>query len=71
MKLIAVLVFVVFLMLTGCAVKEEPLSTREPSNLITKDDYEDLKLKTPKEEPVEVDYKEEGTYRQNFKPLKK
>ena len=70
MKLIAVFVFVVFLVLTGCAAKEEPLSTREPKSIITKEDYEDLKIKTPKEEPVEVDYKEEGTYIQNFEPLK-
>ena len=69
MKQIAALVFVVFLMLTGCAAKEEPASNREPKSLITKDDYEDLKIKTPKEEPVEVDYKKEGVIRQNFKPL--
>ena len=69
MKQIAVLIFVVFLMLTGCAAQEEIVSTREPKNLITKDEYEDLKIKIPEEEPVEVDYKKEGAYRQNFKPL--
>ena len=69
MKQIAVLVIVVFLMLSGCAAQDEPISTREPKSLITKDDYEDLEIKTPKEEPVEVDYKEEGVYRQNFDPL--
>ncbi len=70
MKSIVVLIFVVIFMLTGCAAQEEPMSTREPKSLITKDDYGDLKIKTPKEEPVEVDYKKEGTYRQNFEPLK-
>ena len=50
-------------MLTGCASHEEPVSTREPKRLITKDDYEDLEIKPRKEEPVEVDYKKEGAYR--------
>jgi uncharacterized protein YcfL len=71
MKQIAVLVIVVFLMLTGCAAQEEPVSTREPKSIITEDDYEDLKIKTPKKEPAEVDYKKEGEYKQNFDPLQK
>ena len=71
MKQIVVLVIIVFFMLTGCAAQEESVSAREPKSLITKDDYEDLKIKTPKKEPVEVDYKEEGTYIQNFEPLQK
>ena len=71
MKQIVVLVFFAFFMLTGCAVQEEPVSNREPKSLITKDDYDDLKIKTPKEEPVEVDYKKEGVYKQNFDPLPK
>ena len=53
---------VVFLMLTGCAAKEEPVNTREPKRLITQDDYENLEIKSRKEEPVEVDYKKGGTY---------
>ena len=69
MKQIAALLFVVFLMLSGCAAQEEPASIREPKSLITKEDYEDLKIQIPKEEPVEVDYKKEGVVRQNFKPL--
>lgn len=68
MKQILILVSVIMFVLTGCGVKEEPVSAREPKNLITKDDYEDLKLEPRKEEPVEVDY-EKGTFRQNFEPL--
>lgn len=71
MKRIAVLVFIALFLLSGCAAQEEPVSTREPKRLITKDDYEDLKIKERKEEPVEVDYKAEGVYRQNFEPLQK
>jgi hypothetical protein len=48
---------VIFLVLTGCAAQEEPVSAREPKSLITKDDYEDLKIK-PKDETVEVEYKQ-------------
>ena len=71
MKQIALLVGVALFVLIGCAAREEPISTREPKSLITKDDYEDLKIETKKEEPVEIDYKKEGTYKQNFDPLKK
>ena len=72
MKQIAVLVFVVCFMLIGCAAQEEPVSIRESKSLIIKDDYEDLKIKKiPEEKPVEVNYKEEGTYGQNFDPLSK
>ena len=53
----AIFCIVFFLLLTGCAAREEPVSTREPKRLITKDDYEDLKVKPRKKEPVEVDYK--------------
>lgn len=70
MKKIAALL-IIFLMLTGCAAQEEPVRVREPKKLITKDDYEDLKIKPRKEEPVEVDYKKEGSYEQNFDPLQK
>jgi len=56
---------IVFLMLTGCAAQEEPVSTRNHKTLITKDDYDDLKIKTSEKEPVEVDYKK-GVDRQNF-----
>ena len=62
----AIFCILVFFMLTGCAAQEEPVSNREPKSLITKDDYEDLKIKTPKKKPVEVDYEKEGTYGQNF-----
>jgi hypothetical protein len=68
MKQIVILVSVILFALTGCGVKEEPVSTREPKNLITKEDYEDLKIEPKKEKPVEVDY-EKGTFRQNFEPL--
>ena len=61
----AIFCIVVFLILTGCAAQEEPVSTREQKTLITKDDYEDLQVKPRKEEPVEVDYKK-GTFIQNF-----
>lgn len=72
MKQISVLVFAVFIMLAGCAVHEESVvSSREPKNLIIKDDYEDLKMETRKEKTVEVDYKKEGSYGQNFDPLAK
>jgi hypothetical protein len=71
MKFKAILFLVAFSMLAGCAVQEEPVSVREPRKLITKDDYEDLQIKPRKEESVEVDYKKEGTTRQNFDPLKK
>lgn len=56
----AVFCIVVFLVLTGCAAQEEPESTRPPKSLITKNDYEDLKIKPRKKEPVQVDYKKEG-----------
>ena len=59
----AICCIIVFLMLTGCAAQEEPVSTRPPKTIITKDDYEDLEIKPRKEEPVEVDYKKEGAYR--------
>jgi len=62
---------VVFFILTGCATQEDPVSTREPTTLLTKDDYEDLKVKPRKEEPVYVDYKKEGIYRKNIKTIKK
>lgn len=52
----AVILIVAFLMLTGCAVRKEPVSTREPKSLITKDDYGDLKVTPPKDEPAEIDY---------------
>ena len=45
-----------FLVLSGCAAQEEPMSTREPKHLITKDDYEDMKVKPRKKKPVVVDY---------------
>jgi len=66
----AIFCIVVFLMLTGCAVQEDPVSVGEPKQLITKDDYEDLQIKPRKDEPVEVDYKKEGTYKQNFENVK-
>ncbi len=71
MKFKGILFLVVFSMLAGCAAQEEQVSVREPRKLITKDNYEDLQIKPRKEEPVEVDYKKEGTTRQNFDPLKK
>jgi ankyrin repeat protein len=49
---------VFFLVLNGCAAQQEPVNQREPKRLITQDDYEDLKIKPRKKEPVEVDYKE-------------
>ena len=52
----AIFCIVVFLMLSGCAAQEESVSTRDPKSLITKDDYEDLKVKPRKEKPVEADY---------------
>jgi len=52
----AIFYIVIFLMLSGCAAQEEPVSTRDPKSLITKDDYGDLKEKPRKEEPVEADY---------------
>jgi hypothetical protein len=62
-------VFLVVLFLTGCAAQEPQEPVREPSKLITRDDYEDLKLKERKEKPVEVDYQKDGTYGQNFNPI--
>lgn len=53
----------VFLLLLGCASREKPLTVREPKKLITRDDYEELKMKPCEDEPVEVDYKKEGIYR--------
>ena len=61
---------VFFLVLNGCAAQQEPVNQREPKRLITKDDYEDLQIKPRKDEPVEVDYKKEGTYKQNFENVK-
>jgi len=55
----------VVLLATGCATREEVESTREPRNLITKDDYQDLQVKPPKDKPVEVDYSQ-GVMTQNF-----
>ncbi|UCD66786.1 MAG: ankyrin repeat domain-containing protein, partial [Deltaproteobacteria bacterium] len=54
---------VVFLMLSGCAAQEEPVSTKNTKSLYTIDDYEDLKIEPQKKEPVEVDYKEGVTAR--------
>ena len=71
MKHIVILVFIALFVMAGCAAQDEPVSNREPKSIITKDDYEDLKIEPPpKEEPVEVDYKK-GVYIQNFEPLKK
>lgn len=52
----AIFCIVVFLILTGCAAQEEPVVTREPTKLITKDDYHDLQETPRKEEPVEADF---------------
>jgi ankyrin repeat protein len=52
-------------MLIGCAAQENLVSTGESKKIITKDDYDDLKIKTPKKEPVEVDYKR-GVILKNF-----
>ena len=54
---------VVFLLLTGCAAKQEPVSMRPPKKLITQDEYVDLKIKPNVEEPFVVDYKKGGTYK--------
>ena len=54
----AIFCVIVFLMLTGCAAQEEPASTRNPKTIITKDDYEDLKIEPLRKEPVEIDYKQ-------------
>jgi hypothetical protein len=59
----AIFCIVVFLMLTGCAAQEEPVSPQNTKSLYTKDDYEDLKIKPRQEKPVEVDYKEGVTAR--------
>lgn len=67
----ALLYIVVLIFLTGCAAQQEPVSTREPTTLLTKDDYEDLKVAPPKEEPVFVDYKKEGVYKKNIQTIKK
>ena len=64
-------VFLVVLFLTGCAAQEPQEPVREPSKLITSDDYEDLKLNERKENQVEVDYQKDGTYGQNFDPMEK
>ena len=54
---------VVFLILSGCAAQQEPVSTREQKRLITLDDYKKLEIKPCKEEIIEVDYTKEGIYR--------
>jgi len=54
---------VVFLLLTGCAAKQEPVSMRPPKKLITQDEYVDLKIKPNVEEPFVVDYKKGGVYK--------
>jgi ankyrin repeat protein len=59
----AIFCIVIFLMLTGCAAQEEPVSTRPPKTLITNSDYDDLEIKPPKKEPVEIDYKQGVTSR--------
>lgn len=64
------LCFVIFSLMIGCAAREETSSTREPRNLITRDDYEDLQVKPPKEEPIEVDYSK-GITRQSINPIPK
>ena len=56
-------------LLAGCAAEQEPVTVREPRQLITRDDYEDLQVKPRREEPVEVDYKKQGSMRQNFDPM--
>ena len=71
MQFKAMLCILAFLLLAGCAAThEEPVSNREPKKLITSDDYEDLQIKPRKQKPVEVDYKKEGTYGQNFENVK-
>jgi ankyrin repeat protein len=61
----AISCIVVFLMLTGCAAQEKHVSMRESKKIITKDDYDDLEIKTPEEEPVEIDYTK-GVIIKNF-----
>ena len=52
----AIFYIVIFLMLSGCAAQEEPVSTQDPKTLLTEDDYVDLKVEPRKEEPVQADY---------------
>ena len=63
---------IIFLLLiAGCASQKEPVTAREPKRLITRDDYDDLKVKTPEEKPAEVDYKKEGVYRPSIDTRRK
>jgi hypothetical protein len=61
----AIFCIIVFLMLTGCAAQEKRVGTGESKKIITKDDYDDLEIKTPEEEPVEIDYTK-GVIIKNF-----
>lgn len=49
---------VISLLLIGCAIREDQVSSRPPKTLITKNDYEDLKLKPKENKTVKVDYSE-------------
>jgi len=62
---------IIITLIFGCAAREEEtISTREPRNLITRDDYKDLQVKPPKEEPIEVDYSQ-GIIKQSITPIPK
>ena len=61
---------IVFFLLTGCAAREETVIRGEAKSLILEDDYENLQVPPPEEEPVTVDFKQ-GVFKRNIETVKK